>query len=412
MTNNSRRSKGEGSITKRNDGTWQGYITLGVDSATGNPKRKYFYGKTEREVVNMITTTNAQILSGTFSEPSKITFSQWIDQWLSVHKNNLKPTTYSSYIDMIQNHIKPSIGHIKLKDLNEFTLENLYNEKLKSGKLNGSGGLSPRSIEYIHAIIHNCLQKAFQRCLISKNIAEFVVLPRKRDKEIRVLSLEDQGIFIKALKGDRLEAAFALALATGVRVGELLALKWNHVDFENRIILIRSTLARVKNLEGTGATKTILIFQEPKTKAGKRSIDLPAFIIPLLKKHKKEQSQERLTYGQEYENNNLVFCTKHGTPMDKDNLSRKLKSILKKANLQDLNLHALRHTFATRALEKGIQANVVKEWLGHSNIQITLDTYSHVLPTFKKESMEKMDSLFRSFDEDPSVKENSEKYIA
>lgn len=219
------------------------------------------------------------------------------------------------------------------------------------------------------------------------------------------LTLEEQIKFLEAVKNDRLCSTFTLALASGVRLGELLAIRWQDVDFKEGVIKIRQALSRVKVLDENSPTKTKLIFQEPKTKAGKRSIPIPPAVITELKKHKKKQNEEKLIAGPAYIDNDLVFCTEIGKPTEPTNLIRKFKSLIKQAGLKNVNFHALRHTYATRLLEVNEHPKVVQEILGHSSISMTLDTYSHVMPDVKKAAAAKINSLFET--KIPSNKEGT-----
>ncbi len=384
-----KRGNNEGSIYKRGDGKWCSQITIGK-KPDGSPKRKYFYGKTRQEVAEKMNKALNSIMTGNFVEPSTITVTEWLHIWLFEYKkNSVRPSTFDSYESLSRVHICPTIGMIKLKDLKPEHLQTLYNEKLKSG-------LSTRTIKYLHTIMHAALKQAIKNNLVIRNVSEATTLPKQKKTEIKTLSIEEQARFIGALNGERLEAAFILALSTGVRQGELLALRWKYVDFEEGAIRIVSSLGRVNNHDPNADTKTTLMYQEPKTKNGKRTIPLPGAAVEILKQHRRHQLEEKLAAGEIYEDNDLVFATTLGKPIDSKNLVRRFKAILKKAGIDNINFHALRHTYATRFVELNEHPKVVQELMGHSDVRITLDIYSHVMPEVKKSAAKKINHLFET----------------
>ena len=245
-------------------------------------------------------------------------------------------------------------------------------------------------------VIRQALDQAVKNNLVIRNVSEATTLPRLVKKEMRVLTLEEQQRLLNNLGEARLRAAFIVALASGLREGELLALRWQDIDLKHGIIKVNRTMRRVKNFDPNSATKTHIIFQEPKTKAGRRSIPLPQNALNELKEHRKKQLQEKLIGGEVYEDNDLVFCTEIGKNIDSNNFLRKFRAINKRANLEKVNFHALRHTYATRLLELNEHPKVVQEILGHSDISMTLNIYSHVMPEIKQAAAAKINFLFEN----------------
>lgn len=381
-----KRGNNEGTIYKRPDGLWCGQITLGRKE-DGKLKRLSFYGKTRQEVAEKINKALNSFAAGALVEPSQLTLGNWLHTWLFEYKkNSLRPSTLQSYEYLIRYHITPALGHYKLKELKPEHLQLFYNEKLK-------GGLSSRTVKYIHTVLHGALKQAIKNNLVARNVTEATILPKQRKNEIRVLTLEEQQRFIQSLEGERLKAAFIIALATGLRQGELLALKWDCVDLKEGTITVKRSLKRVKNFDPNINKKSILIFQEPKTSSGIRIIPLPPAALEELKEHRKRQIEEKLKAGEVYEDNNLVFATELGKPIDPRNLLRTFYRIIEKANI-DINFHALRHTYATRLLEANEHPKVVQEILGHKDITTTLNIYSHVMPNVKKAAALKINHLF------------------
>lgn len=392
-----KRSNGEGSIIKRKDGRWSAYLSNVLDPSTGKLKRKYFYGKTQKEALAKLTAARNKQITGGIIDPVKITLGEFLDLWLKEFKKpTLRPSTYESYEYIIRLHIKPCLGNILLKDLKPEQIQIYYNQKLTNGRVDKTTrpDLSTRTIRYIHTILKQALQQAVKNQYVNRNVATLTAVPPKKKKDVRVLTLEEQKIFLAHLENIRLCAAFQLALASGIRLGELLALQWNNIDFENGTIRITQSLRRIKTFDESSLTKTSIIFQEPKTESGKRYIPIPPSILLSLKDYKKKQNEEKLLLGESYSNNNLVFCTEFGKPLEPRNFTRLFYSITKKSNLEGVNFHALRHTYATRLLEANEHPKVVQELLGHTSITMTLDIYSHVMPDVKKAAAQKLDYLF------------------
>lgn len=400
-----KRGNGEGTIYKRSNGTWCAAVTSGINPETGKPKRDYFYGRTRQEVAEKLNSTLNNLNQGTYVKPSNITLGSWLDTWLEQYKKaGIRPATHEIYEGLIKLHIKPQIGHIPLKNLRPDHIQKLYNDKFKDGRIDGSGGLSAGSIKRMHNLLHGSLKQAVKSSLVIRNVSEATTLPKQEKKQIRILSVNEHSNFLKALEGERLRALFILALGTGAREGELLALRWKDVDLDEGIMNIKQSLRRVKSDE-PGPTKTKLIFQMPKTEAGKRIIPIPDKIVTELQEHNERQLAEKQAAGELYEDNDLVFCTELGMPIDSRNMLRRFYKILEKAGVSGVTFHALRHSYATRLLEANEHPKVVQEILGHSDISMTLNIYSHVMPEIKKAAAKKINFLFEP-DQETEEKEN------
>jgi len=390
---------GEGSIYQRKDGKWVTSLTIGSDPLTNKTKRKDYYTNTFEEAQNIMLKVQQQLKNGDSFKLSKMSLGQWLDNWLLVYKKkSVRPTTYGSYESLIRYNIKPIIGQIQLKNLSTIHVQNLINIK--------SDDLSARTLQYILAILKQSIDQAVAEGLVQKNICEHVKLPRREKKEIKILSVKDQITFLKSVSEDRLSTAFSLMLSAGLRVGELLALRWVNVNLESGILAVKESVSRVNTFDESSETKTKLIVQSPKTKSGKRNIPLIPSIIEELKRHKHRQITERLKAGGGYENSDLVIATELGKQIDRRNFDKRFKRLLRDASLEEINLHALRHTFATRLLEKNVHPKIAQELLGHASISMTLDTYSHVLPETKREAIQTLDYIFKK--ETPPIKEGDQ----
>ncbi|NLS45719.1 MAG: tyrosine-type recombinase/integrase [Firmicutes bacterium] len=392
MIKRRRRSPGEGSITQRKDGRFQGSVLLGYDPKTGKPKRKYVYGKTKKEVREKTNKLAVKVQAGTYREPSLITIEEWFISWLNDYmKISLRPTTWDNYKCQVEGHIIPALGRLKLSKLQTRHIQRLYNEKLKSGRLDSKpGGLSPKSIRLMHTVIHSCLEQARKEGIIMINPASAVKLPKNKQRKIRYLDSEEIKIFLKAAQGSKHFAAFFLALNTGMRRGEILGLRWQDIDFKEETLTVKYGLVRVG---GKG-----LVLQEPKTRLSNRTIGLSPTVIRVLKEHRKEQNEAKLSLGRAYNKDlDLVFPNEIGEPTCPRAFTRVFERLLKRAGIRKACFHDLRHTFATMALEQGVNVKTVQEALGHHSAAFTMDVYASTTDKMKREAAEKVGGLLASF---------------
>lgn len=384
-----RRGKGEGSIYQREkDGLWIGQITIGY-GVDGKQKRKTFTGKTRDEVQQKIYEAVHQQYTGTFIATDKVTVGEWLDNWLEVHKKEqLRPTTYESYEMLLRVHVKPVIGGIKLQKLQITNLQKMFNDFYRKGHKNG-GGLSDRTIKYIHTILKAALQQAVNEQLILRNPADFVTLRSVNRPEVEPLTQEEANKFLGMLKNHRNFAAYYLAIMTGMRRGEILGLRWKDIDFKTGTLKINQCLVQVKDEKG----KYVRTFQPPKTQKSQRTIPLTDDIIKVLKAHKVRQNEEKMKNRKTYEDNGLVFCSEEGKPLWPRNFIRQYSKLLKDAGIPHRKFHALRHTCATLLLEAGEELKNVQELLGHEKISTTADIYTKALDSAKRKAISKMQSI-------------------
>lgn len=385
-----RKGNNEGSIYKDKQGHWRALIS--IPSVDGKQKRKYIYGRTRKEVADKMYAILNQIRTNTYIEPCKITLYEWLCTWLEQYcKNEVRLSTYVNYDTYVQRHIKDTIGGYKLCDLNTAIMQEFLNDKAKNGKLNGSGGLSPKTIKNMHNMIHRALNKAVHLDMITKNPTGFVSLPKRKKKEMRFLTPDEQKQLQEVLKGERLEMPVLLALYTGMRQGELLGLQWNyvHLDSMDRAWLkVVQAVNRFSDRTNESNKKTFLALSAPKTPYSVRDIPLLPYIAERLKQYKMEQEQYFKKKGLPM--TDMVFTTKAGNLVDPRDFQRDFKLLLKRNGLREINVHALRHTFATRALESGMNVKTLSKILGHSSVAFTLDTYAHVTEDLKFDEMAAM----------------------
>lgn len=388
-------SNGEGSIFKDKNGKWRASITIGKDPLTGKQKKQWFYGKSEKEVHEKKLKALSQLQNGDYIEPSKLNLEQWLHTWLWNYKKiKLQSTTFESYESIIRIHIVPLLGKKQLHKLRAEDLQKLYNNKLQFGRLDGKGGLSNRTVKYIHIIMKQALSQAIKNGLLIKNVAEATTPPKLIKKEMRVLSLQEQKKFTAAIGNERLRALFILAPSCGAREGEILALKWDDIDFEKNKIRIDETVKRIKTFSYSG-NKTKIIFKTPKTSSSNRIIDVPKMAMKELYNHRKKQFEEKLNAGKLYIDNNLVFCTNLGKPIDVSNLMRVYKRILNRSgiNTKGVTFHTLRHVYGSRLNDLNTDPKTIQSLMGHSSIKTTMDIYVHTSEQKHKEAADKMNTL-------------------
>jgi integrase len=364
-------------ITKRKDGRWMGRYTVHTPTGT---TRKPVYGRTYKEAERKLAVARGDAARGIVYDDGNQTVGQYVTRWLSDSaKHAVKATSYRAYESQIRNHIVPALGKIKLSRLTPAHLQALYAARLREG-------MKPASVRQIHAILHKALEQALRFNLIPTNPASKVDPPKIRQEEITPLSAEQASKLLDVTRNerDRFEALYALALTTGLRIGELLGLKWSDMDLDARRLRVSRQLQRGE--EG-------LIFTEPKA-ASRRTVDLPASTVVTLKRHRKRQVEETLKAGGAYQDNDLLFAGDLGEPIGPEKVTqRAFKPLLKRAGLPEIRFHDLRHTFATLLLARGVHPTYVQRALGHASVKMTLDRYSHWMPSMGRATADAIDAV-------------------
>ena len=387
-----RRSNGEGSIVKNmRNGIqigWRASITIGTDDK-GKLIRKQFTGKTQQDVKYKLQEYKKQMLMGVRNE-DKLTVSDWFYSWLfDYRKQDLKPKSFQRYHGIYKNYIENTdFGNIKLNDLRTTHLQRHYKKLLDNG-------VTPTTIRQINTNLKTCLNEAERQGYIQKNWCKLVTLPKKEDnKEVKVLTKQEQEKFLEAIKGHELELLYIVALGTGLRIGEILGLKWSDIDFKNNELHVNRSLQKAAIYEDDKIVRYEVQETTPKTKNSLRTIPVPQNIIKKLIAHKKEQNELILLLQEEYDNKNYVFCNKLGKPIEDKRPGRNLKTILTSISIEPIKFHALRHTYATRLFEAGIPPKTVQHLMGHSDIETTMNIYTHVMKEQKLEAIEKINNIF------------------
>ena len=358
-----RRSRGEGSIYfLEKKGLWVAKVTLPDGS------RKVKYSKTQKVVREWLVASQNAIRQGSFVKDDGLILSEYLTRYMEdVGKHNLRPKTIEVYSYLIRLHIIPSIGHLRLVHLRPDHLQTLYSQKLESG-------LSKRTVQFIHSILHKTLDQAMKWGLVPRNVSDLVEAPSPKRRPPTIFDSNQVNTFLNSVKEHRYYPIYVLAIYCGFREGEVLGIHFEDIDLEKGMINVRHAVQ---------ALKGGIVITEPKTESSRRSVTVPEFALDVLKKHLEQLEN----------NQGLIFSTSTGKPISPRNLIRHFKKALATAGLPEIRFHDLRHTSATLLLSAGVHPKVVQERLGHSQISLTLDTYSHVLPTLQEDAAEKINGI-------------------
>ena len=370
-----RRSNGEGSVTQRKDGRWEAKLTL------PNGKRISRYGATKKEAQVKLKEAQKHIENGLDLSAPTVTIEEYLTTWLSAAvKPAVKAKTHEGYESIVRVRINPRIGSVKLLKLTPVRIQEMYAHLAE-----GDDALSNRSIHHTHRVLSQALEQAVRWQMLARNPCDGVTPPRPEQVEMDVWNAEEAAAFLGATKDHEMHALYVLALSTGMRQGELLGLKWNDIDLDGGKLHIRRSLQYQR--------KTGLVFVQPKTAKSRRPIKLGKTTVDALKAHRKKQLENRLKAGSLWTELDLVFPTVTGAPHDPSWQYKVFKKAVADAKIRPIRFHDMRHTAATLLLSKNVHVKVVSEMLGHSSITITLNTYSHFVPSLHDQAADVMDAL-------------------
>jgi integrase len=370
-----------GHIYKRAKGTWTVIYDLprGPDGKR-RQKSKAVQG-TKSDARRELSLIEHGIRTGEYVEPSRITVDGYLSRWLDECASSLSPKTIQEYHRIARNHIVPALGSLSLQQLRPLEIQSYYTIALKSGRLDGKGGLSPQTVRHHHALLHKALDQAVKWQLLSRNPVDGVQPPRVHRLEMATLEEKDMAVLLKASRETDLYIPTLIAATTGLRRGEILGLKWKDLDFEHQLLAVKRSLEHTR--EG-------LRFKEPKTHRSRRPVRIPEAALKALKVHK---ASEKLRLGPDFSSDQVVCLRKDGTLWPPDLLSRRFTDLVRRLDIPPVRFHDLRHAFATMSLRYGVNPKIVSEMLGHSGVQITLDTYSHVLPDMQAVAVTRIDEV-------------------
>ncbi len=374
-----------GSIRKRSEDSWTLIFDAGRDPATGKRRQQWVSFKgTKKAAGEELTRLLREIDTGGFVKPTKLTVAEFLRQWLRDYAStNVRATTYQSYVFISERHLIPALGSVALTDLRPAHLQAFYAKALTQGRLDGAGGLSAKSVSYFHKILSEALSHAVKWGMVARNVAQAVDPPQPMKAEMRVLDGEGIGTVLEKVKGTRWYPLFHLAAYTGMRRSELLGLRWKDVDLDMATLSVVQVLHQLHDRR--------IVFQEPKTAKGSRTIALSPSAVLGLREYRDHQTGDALLMGQPLTPETLVFSNPDGTPFLPDSVSQAFRIIAHRLGQDGVNFHSLRHSHASLMLKQGVHPKIVQERLGHSSIAITLDTYSHVAPGLQAAAAQRFD---------------------
>lgn len=366
-------------IYKRKDGRWEARYIASYD-VNGKAKYKYLYARTYTEVkAKLLKAQNYPHLTNEAEKSKdKEKYDYWLDEWLRTKRLSVKESTYIRYRNTIENHIKPDLGKYPISKISTSLMEQFAFHKLQGGRIDGHGGLSPKSMSDILVIIKESFKYAQSYGVIV--ICSFDRISFKKNaQEMRVLSpLEEQRLLSVLSKDfDRYKLGVFICLYTGIRIGELCALQWKNISLSENTIKIEQTMQRLQNEDPNAIQKTRIIVTEPKSYAALRTIPLPEFVIDVIKPFASSP-------------NAYILSGECKTIIEPRTMQNRFKAYLEEGKIVDANFHSLRHTFATRCIEAGFDIKTLSEILGHSSVKITLDKYVHSSMQLKRNNMEKL----------------------
>jgi integrase len=378
-----------GSIRQRSKGCFQIRYSLGIDPLTGKRDRiEIAHQGTCESAKKELRRLLKSVDDNQHVEPSKIKVGEFLTQWLATIKSRVSPKTYERYDSLANHFIIPTLGACLLSKLDPSSIQQAYNKWETTGRRDKkAGGLAPRTRLHIHRVFKLALKHAARMRLIHRNPADDVMPPRARKATMATLTVEQSAILLDAIHETRLYWPVLLALATGMRRGEILALRWNNVDFENKTVRV------VESLE---QTKQGVRFKAPKTERT-RAVLLPGCIVEELQRLKEEQGRELQELGIEQTAVTVVCSGCDGKEQWPTTITHQFgKAVRKLPSLPKVRFHDLRHSHATQLLMAGVHPKIAQERLGHASITTTLDLYSHVTDTMQNDAVEKLDFAFRS----------------
>ncbi|PDZ28260.1 site-specific integrase [Bacillus toyonensis] len=372
----------KGSITKnKQTGKWDFIFNAGADPLTGKRKQIRRRGfESKRQAMDAMTKLKAEVLENSFIDVTAMTYEKYLEEWFEERRNHLQKTTFDIHFIYYQNVIKPMLGHFKIQQITPLHIQKFVNN------LVSEANYSEHTVHLIYRIVSASLKKAKVMKIIKDNPASGISLPKIKRKEMNIWSLEQLNHFISAAKSikrlTRCYIGFLIALFTGMRQGEILGLRWKDVDMDNQTIYIRQTLTQETELKA-GA----------KNHSSIRSIHISNKLVSELKAHRKLVLEEKLLLGQNYNDFDLIICTRSGKPIIPRNFRKEFYNLTEKIGLPKIRFHDLRHTHATILIQQNVNVKLISERLGHAEIGTTLNTYSHVLPNMQKTVSDELDKV-------------------
>lgn len=368
--------KGE-NIYKRRDGRWEGRYIRCYDT-DGKAKYGYVYGRTYNDVRDRLVQKKAEAIRHPYTRGLRLVlYSDILDSWLRASKLKTKESTHARYAQLVRTHIKPYLGRYQLSKISTQQIEGLVEHLLSEGRLDGTGGLSPKTVTDILTIIKNTM--AYARCqniAVACNLEKLSI--KSKEKEIRIFTPKEQDALNAVLlhNMDRYKFGVLLSLYTGIRIGELCALQWNDFEADLSTLTVRKTMQRIKNMDVAASSKTKIIITKPKSQCSVREIPLPPFLVEIAKSFQADPDA-------------FVLSGTAHRYVEPRTMQNRFRTYVKEGGIAATNYHALRHSFATRCIELSFDIKTLSIILGHSNVNITLNRYVHSSMELKKANMNK-----------------------
>ncbi|QWH51273.1 site-specific integrase [Bacillus mycoides] len=359
----------KGHIIKRGS-KYSFVLDIGPHPETGERRQRWFSGyKTKKEAQTDLAKKITELNEGTFVDPSKITLKEYLIEWLEIKKMSVEKSSLSRYQSSINTHIIPSIGMVPLHKLNVMHIQKCYQSGLNSGIANNT-------ILFQHRVLRAALNLAVKQNIISRNPATLAVIPKTEKSSIQTWIEAEVKQFLLHSQESRYHIGYLLAITTGMRLGEVLGLRWQDVDFNNHTVTINQTLGHDNKIKTSA-----------KNNSSKRTIPIPLEVIEELKRRKLQINKDKLRIGPAYHDLDLITCNNLGKVTTRSTFTSHFNKVIENAGIKKIKFHDTRHTHATLLLKQGVHPKVVSERLGHSDISLTLRIYSHVLPNMQEDAV-------------------------
>jgi len=378
----------KGHLKKRSKDSWTIVVDLGL-KANGKRNQKWKSTKgTKKDAEALLARMLTELEDGVYIDAKKTSVSDYLDKWIASIKGSVSSTTYERYKQLCDKHLKPTIGNIALNKLQAIRISELYSDAMESGRIDGNGGLSKQTVLHMHRVLKRALSQAVKWGLLSRNPCDAVDnIPKPSKKERLTFTTEETLSLLEQLGGNPLYLPVLIAVTTGMRRGEVLGLRWKDIDLDKKRLYIRQIVIETREYG--------LEVKQPKTDSSSRTIALPQIAIEAIKKYRVEQAELCLQLGKGLTPESMLFDEFSGLNVP-NRITVNFRSFIKAHGFKHVTFHDLRHTHATHLLEQNIHPKIVSERLGHSTIALTMNTYSHVMPTMQEEAANKVDELFRN----------------
>ena len=378
----------KGHVRERGKGNW--YAVLSVrDPQTGKRKVRFISlpnANGKRDAQQALARIVTEINSGTYAEPDKTTLAQFLERWLAHIKTQVTPRTYGGYAERVRNNIIPALGATRLIKLLPEQISEAYSKALTSGRCDGKGGLSPQTVKHIHVVLKQALAQARVWRAISHNPADLVKPPKLARGEMQTVNTDQTAAMIEAARGTPIFIPILLGVLCGMRRGEICALRWRSIDLDAGQLSVVATTE-----QGRGGMRE----KEPKSGKG-RLIALPPMLVAELRRHRMQQAEWLLRLGVRLTDDHYVCLREDGESVWPSSLTRAFRTFMRRHKLPQIRFHDLRHSHATHLLAANVHPKIAQERLGHSNVSITLNTYSHVVPGMQQEAAAKVDAVIQA----------------